>query len=158
MILDTRLTIELVPKTAWYTNVRSHVAKDEWDRLRKITYRRANYHCEICGGRGEKWPVEAHERWLYDDDTHLQKLIDLMALCPACHEVKHIGLAQAHRRGDEALVHLAKVNGWGLATARVYVDYCFEVWAERSIYEWVLDASCLKQYGISSLAAPHTDV
>ena len=58
-----KLTIELVPKTAWYKNVRSEVSKDRWDELRKECYRNANYKCEVCGGTGPKWPVECHEIW-----------------------------------------------------------------------------------------------
>jgi 5-methylcytosine-specific restriction endonuclease McrA len=46
------LTIELVPKTAWYTNVRSNVSKKEWDRIRKKSYQNAGHVCEICGDTG----------------------------------------------------------------------------------------------------------
>ncbi len=35
MGVETRLTVELVPSTCWYTNVRSHVPKAVWDRLRR---------------------------------------------------------------------------------------------------------------------------
>jgi len=33
--VETRLTVELVPSTCWYTNVRNHVPKAVWDRLRR---------------------------------------------------------------------------------------------------------------------------
>jgi hypothetical protein len=33
--VPTRLTVELVPSTCWYTNVRSNVSKAVWDRLRR---------------------------------------------------------------------------------------------------------------------------
>lgn len=38
-------------------------------------------------------PVECHEVWDYDDDRKIQRLERRVALCPACHEVKHAGLA-----------------------------------------------------------------
>ena len=41
------LTIELVPSTSHYTNVRTILPKKEWDRLRKESYKKANYKCEI---------------------------------------------------------------------------------------------------------------
>ena len=105
-----KLTIELVPKTIWYSNLRSELSKAEWDRLRKIAYRKADYHCEICGGQGPKWPVECHEIWEYDDQNSVQTLKGLTAICPDCHRVKHIGRAQIMGEYDLALKHLMKVN------------------------------------------------
>ena len=69
------LTVELVPKTAWYKNLRSELPEGKWDQLRKHSYRLAEYKCEICTGKGDKWPVECHEIWDYDDVNHIQKLI-----------------------------------------------------------------------------------
>ena len=66
------LTIELVPRTSWYRNVRSNVSREEWERLKKITFSRAGYVCELCGGRGRKWPVECHEVFEYDDKRYIQ--------------------------------------------------------------------------------------
>ncbi|MBV9958377.1 MAG: HNH endonuclease [Acidobacteria bacterium] len=140
------LTIELVPKTCWYTNVRSHVSKEEWDRLRRIVYRAAGNVCEICGGRGKRWPLECHEVWRYDDERYVQKLERLIALCPQCHEVKHIGLAGVRGRQSEALKHLARVNGWSEEDARLYLEVCFEQWSRRSRHEWTLDISYLERF------------
>ena len=58
-----RLTIELVPQTCWFSNVRSEVSAADWDRLRKLTSNAAGGRCEVCGGRGPRWPVECHEIW-----------------------------------------------------------------------------------------------
>jgi len=52
------LTIELVPKTCWYTNLRSELPKSKWDKLRKKSYQEADYKCQICGGKGNRHPVE----------------------------------------------------------------------------------------------------
>ena len=106
-----RLTIELVPKTCWFTNVRSAVTAPTWDKLRHLTASKAGHLCEICGGRGKRWPVESHERFSYDDKNHVQKLEGLIALCPPCHEVKHIGLAQMRGRKHLAMRHFCKING-----------------------------------------------
>ncbi len=142
------LTIELVPQSCWYSNVRSHVTPEEWEGLKRITFKRAGYVCEICGGRGPRWPVEAHESWVYDDGRHIQKLVGLVALCPDCHEVKHMGLANVRGRREAATGHLAKVNNWSLETSQVYVEECFKVWMQRSEFQWELDISYLKMYGI----------
>lgn len=149
-MFEIRLTIELVPRTCWYSNVRSNVSENEWAMLRRTTAAQANYRCEICGGRGDRWAVECHERWEYDDARHVQKLLGLIALCPACHEVKHIGLAGVKGRGEIAVKHLAKVNGWTIEQADAYVGECFDVWKKRSEYNWDLDMSYLQKHNISA--------
>ncbi|EQD31721.1 hypothetical protein B2A_13732, partial [mine drainage metagenome] len=58
------LFVDLVPQTAWFTNVRSAVSRGDWDRLRKHVYVRAGNKCEVCGASGR---LEAHERWEYDE-------------------------------------------------------------------------------------------
>jgi 5-methylcytosine-specific restriction endonuclease McrA len=142
------LTIELVPQTCWFSNVRSEVNDEDWEKLRKITFAKAEHLCEVCGGRGPKWPVECHEIWHYDDVKHIQKLIGLTALCLSCHEVKHRGLAGIKGRGEIADQHLAKVNHWAMPETEKYVDEQFEVWRERSRYQWILDISWLGQFNI----------
>lgn len=141
--LNPKLTIELIPQTSWFDNVRSRVTTKEWDFLRKRAYEAADNKCEICGGQGRQHPVECHERWLFDDEKKLQKLEGLIALCPPCHKVKHIGLAEI--RGDyaEALDQLCKVNGWDSIEATEYVQASFELWHIRSRYEWTVDISML---------------
>lgn len=48
------LQIELVPKTAFGENLRKLLTQNEWDKIRKAVYQRANYKCEICGEQGNK--------------------------------------------------------------------------------------------------------
>lgn len=144
------LTVELVPRTSWYVNVRSHVSAAEWERLKKLTFGRAGYRCEVCGGRGRKWPVECHEVFSYDDARRVQKLERLVALCPGCHEVKHIGLAGVRGRRREAVAHLARVNGWTRDDAELYLEACFETWHRRSNHEWTLDLTHLEGLGVEA--------
>jgi len=69
--------------------------------------KKAENLCETCGGCGPQYPVECHEIWNYDDTRLIQKLDGLIALCPDCHEVKHIGLAGARlSRFNSTLVQL----------------------------------------------------
>lgn len=143
-----RLTIELVPSTCWFENVRSNVSPDQWTFLKKSTYKRANYKCEICGGKGPNWPVECHEIWDYDDNTCVQTLVGLIALCPPCHEVKHIGFTQLRGKEAEAKVHLALINKWNLETANNYIKSSFDLWSKRSKKQWSLELSFLKSFGI----------
>jgi len=136
-----KLTIELVPRGQWGANLRSELKKSEWDKLRKECYAKAGYRCEVCGGKGSRWPTEAHEIWDYDEKTKVQRLDGLIALCPSCHEVKHIGRANATGNGQRAMRHLMRVNSWAESDAKHYIDAAFETWMKRSGEEWTLDIS-----------------
>lgn len=138
---DVKLSIELVPETCWYSNVRSAVTKEQWDIIRRANYKKANYKCEICGGKGPTHPVECHEIWNYNDDTKTQKLVRFIALCPNCHKVKHIGLNGV----DENISWLMKINNWDKVTANKYVDCCFAIWSHRNRSRWKLDISYMKK-------------
>lgn len=138
------LTAELVPSTCWYSNVRSEVPPDEWDAIRRAVYRRAGHRCEVCGGRGPKWPVECHEVWDYDDRTRVQRLVRMIALCPPCHEVKHFGLATVKGREVEAWKHLVAVNDWTKEQAVQHTVGAMETWERRSEHEWALDISIIQ--------------
>lgn len=142
---EPKLTIELVPESCHFKNVRSEVSKEQWDRLRKQTYRAANYKCEICGGKGDKWPVECHEVWEYNEETQVQKLVRLIALCPACHEVKHLGLASLNGRFKEAVSHLMNVNNWSVSKTQDYLDEVQEDYERRSELDWNLDIGILNE-------------
>ena len=139
-----KLTIELVPKTSWYTNVRSNISKEQWDKLRNECYTKAHYKCEVCGGKGHKWPVECHEVWEYDDVNHIQKLARLIALCPNCHTTKHPGLAAINGKHHIVMSQLTKINNMTDKEAAIYLEKCFEIWRERSKHEWILDISFIK--------------
>ena len=145
-----KLTIELVPKTSWYDNVRSHVSKERWDELRFECYRKAGHKCEICGAvgkdQGYEHPVECHEIWEYDDKKKIQLLAGLIALCPRCHKVKHIGLAQINKEYTMCVYHLRQVNGWNFKKTEKYINKAFEKWEERSEHDWTVDLTYLTQY------------
>jgi hypothetical protein len=143
-----RLTIELVPKAVWFSNVRSMISRQDWDFLRRNSYKKAGYLCEICGGIGNHHPVECHEIWQYDDNKHIQKLLGLISLCPLCHEVKHIGLASIRGRIDTVKRHLAKINAWTEQEVNEYVSKQFDVWMDRSLYEWKVDLMWLDEQSI----------
>ena len=107
-----KLHIELVPRTSWYSNVRSNVPPSQWDKLRRASYAAAGYKCEICGGKGHKHPVECHEEWDYviEDGERIQRLKKLISLCPNCHKVKHPGLAQIKGELHIVVKQLMKVK------------------------------------------------
>ena len=145
-----KLSIELVPSTSFYNNVRSNVSKKDWDIIRKKSYKLADNKCEICGDNGKnqgyRHNVECHEIWEYDDITHTQTLTNFISLCPRCHKVKHIGLAFIQGYSDLAINHLKKVNGLSDIEASRYIEKAFKEHKERSNYEWLLDISYIDEY------------
>lgn len=150
---DARLTVNLVPRTQWGANLSQALRGRRWDTLRKETYRRAGGCCEVCGGVGSRHPLEAHEVWEYNEASGVQRLVRLIALCPACHEVQHIGRAGVVGRGLEARRHLASVNSWTDQQARGHVDEAFATWRRRNRIAWTLDLSVLAEYGVTPPSA-----
>lgn len=133
-----RLTIELVPASTWYNNLRKHFTKEQWDELRKQVYKQYNYRCGICGVKAK---LNCHEIWEYDDDNCIQRLKGFIALCDMCHHVKHIGFAkELANKGqlnfDDVKNHFLKVNNCAEEEFNEYLDMVFDIWGIRSIYEW----------------------
>lgn len=140
-----KLTFELVPDGCWYSNLRSALSAAQWDIVRKDAYARADGRCMICGAPSRR--LEAHERWSYDEMRGIQKLEDVIAVCPACHAVIHIGRTQL--KGDEraACEHFMKVNGASYAEYRRELGRANEEHARRNrVSEWALDLSWLNRF------------
>lgn len=145
-----KLTIELIPKSAWDNNLRSYLTQTGWDKVRRKCYAEANHVCEICGGfdkarkaNGHS-PVDCHERWDFVDGE--VKLIGVISLCPTCHMVKHIGKAERDGKFKIALRHFMKVNKISENDAMTYIRGAAALWRERSKYEWSLNIDYLTEY------------
>ena len=141
-----RLTLELVPSTAHYKNVRQILTKTQWDILSKQVRSAVYDTCEICGNDNGR--TDCHETWFYDDHNLVQKLIGLQCLCKNCHGVKHFGFSQIQGKGERMLLHFMKINNLNRKDAEEAINKSFEVWKKRSQKQWKLDISILKDYGI----------
>lgn len=138
------LFVDLIPRNCWFTNVRYAIAPADWERLRHQIYGRAEYRCEVCGGKGQ---LEAHERWDYNAGQQVQSLRRLIALCHDCHQATHFGLAQIRSVGHEAFDHLLKVNQWDCQTGHRHVEEAFALWQNRNQIAWELDLSMITAAG-----------
>ncbi len=145
-----RLNFELVPEECWFSNLRSVLKPDDWDKVRRDAYKRAGGRCVICGATGR---LEAHEQWCYDDEKALQKLENVVALCRNCHEIKHIGRTQLMGRDLEAMEHFMKVNRCSQMDYHAALAEANEEYFRRNRVEgWVTDVSWLKdKFGIKIL-------
>jgi hypothetical protein len=142
------LRVELVPKTSWYTDLCQLLEEKTWERISAEVAERAGDACEICGGSGPPHrPVECHGLWRYDDRVRVQALERVVALCPGCHTVQHMGFANLHGGGTQARAHLARVNGWSLARTDAHIAEAFRLWARRSSQgRWLMDLNALRPY------------
>ena len=142
------LIVDLVPSSAWFSNLRTVLTEAEWSLCKGFANTNKANVCSICGGVGPKHPVECHERWVFDELTGVQSLINLEALCPACHEATHMGLAKKLGKATQAISHLQNVNRWDLKTAETHTSEAFALGKKRSKQAWILDMSWLQKTGI----------
>jgi hypothetical protein len=146
---NPKLTVELVPKSCHYSNVRTMVTPKQWDTIRFSVYDKANHKCEICGdnglNQGYKHRVECHEVWDYNEITGVQKLINLVSLCPTCHQVKHIGRARMIGKISECYKQLKKINHWTTEMIEKHISDSQLEYRIRSKMQWKLDISLLNK-------------
>lgn len=141
--MEYKLTFEMVPEECWYSNLRSILKPKDWDIVRRDAYTRANGRCCICGRRTNR--LEAHEKWSYNEENALQKLEDVIALCHACHEVKHISRTQLIGRGAEAMEHFMRVNQCAQMDFHAALSEANEEYFRRNhVVGWVTDISWLE--------------
>jgi hypothetical protein len=145
------LFVDLVPSSCWFKNARKNIHPRDWDRVREYVYRRTNYICECCGinTKAKGIQLDAHERWDYNHDTQIQKLVRLIALCENCHSVTHIGLAGILGKRGDAMKHLKTVRKFTDLECEEHIKKAFELWSQRSKCKWNLDLSLLTNNGIS---------
>lgn len=140
------IRINLIPQTTWGRNLRALMPQEEWRAFaRAHVYARTGSVCLVCGGRGPAWPVEADEVWHFDDDACIQRLADVVPLCPRCHEVRSAGYATTNGRGDDATAHLAWVERIPVSHAKARIDDALDVWQRRSRRYWEIDLSVMEE-------------
>jgi hypothetical protein len=142
--VDPKLSIELVPRALWGKNLRSSIARGDWDKCKAFAKEQSGSVCQLCGGVGSRYPIDCHERWEYDVDErgrHLQRLVGLIALCPPCHQATHYGRASALGHGDVAEATLMRVNDWTSEQVAAHINEAVALWDRRNGHEWLQDLS-----------------
>jgi hypothetical protein len=140
-----KLTVELVPKTCWWSNL--HTLADKATGIafgglsgaRRITAARSakasafaiRSSATKCGSTMSRL---AHRS--FADDRALSRLPRGRAY----------GLCGKRGRNKSARDHLAKVNGWTNDQVLAHVAEAFAIWRRRSKVSWKLDLSGLHPY------------
>jgi hypothetical protein len=125
------------------------MSREVWDSIRNDFIKENGRKCQVCGETSGT--MNLHEIWNYDDKKHVQKLEGFILLCRMCHHVKHIGLAgilanQGKLDYDKVIEHFCKVNDCTKKEFEKYKAKAFEIWRERSEYEWNQDFGKYKEF------------
>lgn len=137
---SNELYIDFIPKTTYYKNVRSIFTKEDWNIIRHHIYKRVNYKCECCGCYKNKY-LEAHERWSYNEETKIQKLERIIALCKLCHKSVH------YKYSIKINEHLKKIKNINDEELKKHIKEAKELRNKRNNIEWILDLSIITNSG-----------
>jgi hypothetical protein len=124
---EPKLSIQWIMNKFYHVNLHngSKKSKLEWQIISASKRLQANGKCQICGSIHEKLYV--HERFAHDDAKHKWKLIDVTAVCWACHNAMH--LVKYYQEGDKynarryfsGRQQLKKINDWSESELNNYI-------------------------------------
>lgn len=157
ILLDTNKSLlgDLIPMTSFGASLANLLTKTSWDRLRHPLIEANNNVCEVCGQRFPS--LDVHEIWDYEfppEDEWAQRetvtvfgrqiLVGLVAICKACHECFHPGLANVNGRLQDVLERIARINNWTVDEARHYDLTVARRGRLSSEINWLLDIGRIK--------------
>jgi len=151
------LTMEIVPETAWFFNLRKMFTQTMWDLVRNRIYGEFWYMCGMCGKEFwneelEEWEIKkanggglhAHKIWHYNDVDEIQTCTGIIALCPTCHACKHMVLTQ--KRCEEGQIKMSDIIGHFFTVNQCLprdfdtaLEWEMKVYKERSSHPWLCD-------------------
>lgn len=144
------LGADRLPGGVWGSNLRAILPTSRWVALSRRTAERAGRVCEVCGqpsfyGEGTRNP-DCHEIWEFGAaaSRSVQRLAGVIALCGACHETQHSGLAELNDRWESVIATLCRVKGWKRADAEADIERSRERYRELSNTSWDLDLTLLE--------------
>jgi hypothetical protein len=135
------LEVEIVPQSSWYKNARDILPESRWRRLSRARSERACHRCEVCDELSLHRRLDLHERWHYDDESGIQRLVGLISLCVNCHAVVHYGRTMVHGDPDAAFQRLRTINGWSDQETDAHIGEVSRVAEQRGQTEWALDVT-----------------
>jgi len=99
----------------------------------------------VCGQKDAS--LDTHEVWDFDIKSKTQSLKDIIALCSACHGVKHIRNSQRIGYGENAKKHFLRINKCDTMTfAKHYTDAQILFDKRNEILRWNIRAD-LESFG-----------
>lgn len=145
--------IEPSPRTGWLSRWQ-WLPKEDETALNGWVFDRAGGCCQACGASGPRDTFTAHPRWDYEPEPQVQKLRDMVALCPACQSCTLMGNALLAAPG--ATQHLCAINVWTVQQAHHALEQALARCDRLSQHRWSLDLRWL--LGLADLSAPSRSV
>lgn len=139
--IKVKLNFEFIPDTAIGQNLRNN---PEWDILRKKVYDIYDRKCQIC--KRQDCSLDAHEVWEWDEENHIQKLINIIGICRLCHDVIHFNIPRKNDRENEVIEHYLKVNNCDYKIFKQKIAEAKAIKKRRSeINKWEMDLNFIFQ-------------
>lgn len=139
---------QLVPSSAWNSNLRAILSKKEWQSLRLRVFQKHGSTCMYCGAKPKS--LDCHEIWSYSieegQSCGKQTLVKIAPLCKACHMVCHIGFWSMQGKYDQALAHMMRVRKIDKTSASQEIAAAFDNFDQMSRFEWILDIGAVNLY------------
>ena len=132
----SRLNFEPVPARSRLATLAKLLPPNDWNLLRRGTYRRAGYRCEACGNRGR---LNCHEVWQFLPESRRQVLAGLRCLCDKCHRATHLTIVHDDTEREALLVHVAQVNRLSREEAEQLFRQALAWQREVDRREWIVD-------------------
>jgi hypothetical protein len=107
-----------IPKALHGISPRTINGNAWWERIRRETYRKTDYHCMACGkAKKDTQRLDAHEWYNIDYEKGIMTIKDIVPLCYECHNFIHSGrLKTVYRNGEIAKDQCIKIlkNGFDI--------------------------------------------
>jgi len=130
------LAIEPMPYSSRRASLANLLPRSQWDSIRRYVYRRARYHCKICGREGRMY---CHEIWEFNEQTGYQYLMGFECLCQLCHKTKHYFFARGGQEQAILFQHFLTVNR---VTRQQGIDHLMNVYQRQQRLnerEWIIN-------------------
>ena len=150
-----KLDFEMIPDTLNGKNARSLLTKKEWDTISK-NVRRIGV-CACCMKQTPSQNLDAHEVWTYDDNKHVQSLLDIIPVCSMCHDTNHIGnsVKSGRRTELELLEHYCDVNDVSLKQAKNCLDAACNMLTHRNDFIWKQNEDSIRNVATRYISTEH---
>lgn len=139
---------QLIPSTAFGSNVRALVSNKEWKSIRLEVLAKQGNYCKFCNATPST--LDCHEIWSYTwktgETTGLQSLEDIYPLCKNCHGICHIGFWSLKGSVDHLERHMAKVRRMSIPDVKAEIANAFVVHDQLSKLNWELSVLKLSTY------------
>lgn len=122
MMTHKPLKIQVCPKKCKGINLHSEkyiiIPFELWMSISSKVRASQNYTCQYCGmvqlkgALAEMSKMVAHEVWFFDDESHVQRLVDIVCACTRCHTTIHHEntIARSSREYFLSKAHYMEVN------------------------------------------------